>query len=120
MSYQTGKFKDKEPERRKIRDQKRDEFFAEFGVERLSDPFAINADPSVQHNKTLELIELAMTKQEGENSSLEQLKALLLTTGFGIPLKPPLISNLLKQSNADFEALQGKHFDMSWAGWFDD
>lgn len=120
MSYLNGNFIQKENERRELRNKKRDEFFAAFGVERLTDPLRIDADPATQQAKVMELIEKAITLHDENTSGLHALRTSLQSLSFGLPVLSIGIHNQLSLHDVTPEALQKINFNMNWAEWFDE
>lgn len=120
MSYRTGIFTQREAERRALRDKTRNAFFAEFGLERLTDPFALDSRPDQQARKVDELIAIAKSKHGPESSGLELLEGQLKLLAFGLPVLSILRPNQVSLYGVMPEGMQKGHFDMTWAGWFDE
>lgn len=120
MSYRTGIFTQREAERRALRDKTRDAFFAEFGLERLTDPFALDAKPDQQASKVKELIAIAKSKHGPESSGLDMLEGELKLLAFGLLALPILRPNQVSLPGVMPEGMQRGHFDMTWASWFDE
>lgn len=120
MSYRSGIFVEKEAERRALRDKMRDAFFAEIGIERLTDPLRLDADPTVQHKKVLELIGIARGTHDENLSGLDALELCLSSLDVGLPALPIGRPNQLTLARVMAEGMQASNFNMSWAGWFDE
>lgn len=119
MSYRNGIFSKKETERRALRDRMRDAFFAEIGLPRLTDPMRLDADPAQQHNKIIELLNIARSKHTDEISALDMMEVSLLQLAFGLLVQPIKRPNQISLHSVSAEAMQHANFNMTWAGWFD-
>jgi hypothetical protein len=84
--YEDGAFIEQEPERRALRDQYRDEFFAALGVERMKDPFGWEPDPTEQLAVVSSLIEKAKGLHNGDTSALQMMGAELSLSMLGVPV----------------------------------
>ncbi len=123
MSYSKGLFVQKEAERRALRDQMRDAFFAEIGLPRLKDTTKLVSDPATQQAKVLELCALAQTTHKGDMSGLGMLTAAMKEFDFSVPLsvlKCGIGTSPISMTEMLPEALKARHFDTSWSEWFDD
>ncbi|RVV96497.1 hypothetical protein EKE94_18415 [Mesobaculum littorinae] len=120
MSYQTGIFARKEADRQKLRDTMRDQFFAEIGIPRLTDPLRIDIDPVNQHAAVLRLVEIAQTTHKGDMGALNAMKTELFSSAFGIPTLPIGVPNQLSLADIMPEQMEKSHHAMDWAGWFGD
>ncbi|MBP1853438.1 hypothetical protein [Rhizobium halophytocola] len=69
--YDDGEFIKNEPERRKLRDQYRDKFFAGLGATRLSDPFEFEPNSVVQFEAVSRLIAKSLPSLEANSDALE-------------------------------------------------
>ncbi|TKW64026.1 MAG: hypothetical protein DI616_18895 [Paracoccus denitrificans] len=119
MSYLKGVFVQKEAERRALRDQMRDAFFADYPSPRLKDPMRIDADPTAQHEKVLELIGIARAIHQGDMHGLDALEAMLTEFAVGMPALRIGRPNQLSLAKVMQEGMEKQHFNMIWAGWFD-
>ncbi len=120
MSYVAGLFSQKEDERRVLRNKKRDQFFAELGIERLVDPNLLETEGKEQHKTVLELIQIAKSIHNKETSGLEDLQSSLAALMLGIPVfSPPKIPQITLDSVTP-ESMQKSHFDLVWMDWLDD
>jgi hypothetical protein len=94
--YDDGEFIQNEPKRRAIRDEYRDKFFAELGIQRLKDPFAHDPDPRSQLGIVKGLISKAMEVHMDEKSALSVLQGLVSSSALGVHLKGPWRDNCRK------------------------
>lgn len=84
--YDDGAFVSREPGRRPLRDDARDRFFAELGVDRLKDPFAYDPDPAGQLGVVLGLIDKARSLHQDETWAIDKSLALIAAAALGVPL----------------------------------
>ncbi|NJM83034.1 MAG: hypothetical protein HC844_11530 [Tabrizicola sp.] len=83
--YDDGAFVANEPDRRPIRDEYRDRFFTELGIERLKDPFACTMDPVAQQAFVQTLHGIALSVHDGNKAAIQALQSQIGTLGFGLP-----------------------------------
>ncbi|KIC39476.1 hypothetical protein [Leisingera sp. ANG-M7] len=120
MSYLTGFFARKEGARKALRDQKRDEFFAEFEGSRLTDPFDLDVDAQAQKGVVSGLIAQSLSLHNGDTSAITQMQSLFEQLDFGIPSLPIGRPHQIKLTDTMPEDMLARHFSMGWAGWLDD
>ena len=114
--YDQGAFVERERVRRPIRDQHRDRFFAELGVARLKDPFALDPDPKGQVTTVNGLIAQTLQRHGSENSALEALQSEIGKLALGVPLAE--VGAERRGRPAVNAMSQGRMFDSTFHRWF--
>jgi|GEM_PF-2973952 len=120
MSFLNGIFAQREKERKALRDEKRDAFFADYAAPRLTDPFALEVDPAAQSAKIQSLIDKSLGLHDENISGLMMLKAEVAVLAFGLPIVPIAAPHQLRLQEIMPEGMLASNFSMGWAGWFDD
>ncbi|HRM73484.1 MAG: hypothetical protein KBG72_02915 [Agrobacterium sp.] len=88
MSNLTDAFAKADKTRRTQRDDKRQSFFADLGLNVFHDPFELNLDPAAQLSVALHLLDLAKETHQDETSAIRALKAELSGMQLGLPTLP--------------------------------
>jgi hypothetical protein len=83
--YNKGEFMDEEPDRRSVRDEEREKFFAKVGGERLKDPFSYEPDPAAQLEIVRGLMEEASGLHNDDKQAISTLQSLVSTSAIGVP-----------------------------------
>jgi hypothetical protein len=83
--YNKGEFMDEEPDRRSVRDEEREKFFAKVGGERLKDPFSFEPDPAAQLELVQKLMAEALDLHNDDKQALSMLQSLVPSSAIGIP-----------------------------------
>jgi len=119
MSYQNGIFPKREAERRALRNEKRDAFFADYAAPRLTDPFALDVDPVAQQARIISLIEKSFSLHDENTSGIAMMQAEVASLAFGLPTLRIGLPNQMKLHDIMPEGMEKSNFNMSWASWFD-
>lgn len=120
MTYKSGNFVQRDPERRKLRDQKRNAFFSELELDRVNEPLNVSIPHGQRLDDVVRLMAQTIELHEGDKSGLQLAARAISELGLcGTDFSPPVTRSMNITSYIP-EALRHLHFDTRLLEWLDD
>lgn len=110
MSYATGIFPQREPERQAMRNKIRTQFFDEVGIARMTDPFSLEPDPASQQALVMKLLEHTLNTHGDDVSGLGLLRQELAGLSLGVGGQKSVVTGTLRLQDMVLPGLKAQHF----------